>query len=70
MKKIILICSVAIATTGCKKNYDCTCRDQTGAVIVVTTYKNTKGKAGEQCSSYYNQHYGNIPFNQTTCAIE
>ena len=70
MKKIILIGAIAIAFSSCKKNYTCTCKDQTGAVISVQTYKNTKGKAGEQCSQYYNTTYGNIPFNQTTCAID
>jgi hypothetical protein len=69
MKKVFLICTIAVSLASCKKNYDCTCKDQTGAVIIVTTYKNTKGKAGEQCSQYYDQHYGNIPFNQTSCAI-
>jgi hypothetical protein len=70
MKKIILFSVIVLTFASCKKNYDCTCTDQTGAVVSVTTFKNTKGKAGEQCNAYYDQHYGNIPFNQTTCAIK
>ncbi|MGZ4035144.1 MAG: hypothetical protein ACXVPU_03615 [Bacteroidia bacterium] len=69
MKKVILICTIALSFAGCKKNYNCTCKDQTGAVVSVQTYKNTKGKAEEQCSQYYNSTYGAIPFNQTTCSI-
>ena len=69
MRKIILLCIITATFTSCKKNYDCTCKDQNGTVVAVTTFKNTKGKAGEQCNQYYDQHYGNIPFNQTTCAI-
>ena len=69
MKKTILFSCIITIFASCKKNYDCTCVSN-GSVVSVTTYKNTKGKAGEQCSKYYDEHYGNIPFNETTCSIK
>jgi hypothetical protein len=70
MKKIYLVLAVMIITiSSCKKDYTCTCSDSTG-VVSTFTIKDKKGKATEQCNSYYNSNYGNIPFNTTTCELK
>ncbi len=67
MKKLILLLIIP-AFAACKKNYNCVCSDPSGT-LVVTALKDTKAKAEQQCSDYYNQHYGTT-FNQVTCALK
>ena len=69
MKKLLFV-FVIITLVSCKKNYNCVCTDQNGTTLAVTTIKDTKGRAGEKCTDYYNQHYANIAFNQITCQIK
>ena len=70
MKKALFISiSALFILTGCKKNYDCTCSDPSGTLVVVT-FKDNKGRAKEKCTAYYDQHYGSVPFNQVTCEIK
>lgn len=54
---------------SCKKEYTCTCTNPGGSFIAFSE-KTTKGKASEKCADYYNQNYGNVPFNETNCSIE
>lgn len=68
--KNLLFVLVIITLVSCKKNYNCVCTDQNGKTLAVTAIKDTKGKAGERCTAYYNQNYGNVTFNQITCQIK
>ncbi len=70
MKKILLFAIAAAAVTGCKKDYTCTCTDPSAGVVATFTIKDKKGKASEQCNNYYSEHYGNVPFNQTSCELK
>ena len=71
MRKILFIFMIITLTnSGCKKNYNCVCTDANGKTLAVTTIKDTKGKANEKCTDYYNQNYGNVTFNQITCQIK
>lgn len=58
-----------VMLSSCKKNYNCVCSDPNGTLEVVT-FKENKGKAQEKCSQYYDQHYGNVAFNQVKCEIK
>ncbi|CAN5512123.1 hypothetical protein BH10BAC1_BH10BAC1_07270 [soil metagenome] len=68
--RTILLLTVIVTFGSCKKNYTCTCTDSTGSKELVFSEKTTQGKASSKCDSYYNSHYGSVPFNTTTCAIE
>ena len=68
MKNLTLLL-IIFAFASCKKNYNCTCTDASGAVLAVTTINDTKENANQQCIAYYNQHYGST-FNQVTCALK
>ncbi|HEY0030220.1 MAG TPA: hypothetical protein VGC65_05635 [Bacteroidia bacterium] len=67
MKKILFIVA-CITLASCKKEYSCTCTNPSGSTVVFTE-KMTKGKASEKCDDYYNDHYGSVPFNETSCEI-
>jgi hypothetical protein len=71
MKKIVFVLAV-LSFMSCKKDYDCTCTDQSGTTVEVHVIEkvNSKAKAERQCTDYYTQKYGSKPFNQTTCAIK
>ena len=67
--KTVLLLSVIVLFTSCKKNYTCTCTDPSGAKTVAFSEKTTEGKASSKCDEYYNSHYGSVPFNETTCSL-
>ncbi|MCX6294677.1 MAG: hypothetical protein NTX97_01195 [Bacteroidetes bacterium] len=67
-KTICLFVTISVFSS-CKKDYTCTCTDPSGNKEVVFTQKTTEGKASSQCDEYYNNHYGNVPWNQTSCSI-
>ena len=69
LKTTLLLCTIVLLAS-CKKNYTCTCTDGTGTKTVVFTEKNTKGKASSKCDAYYNNNYGSVPFNTTSCALD
>ena len=68
--KTTLILSTISLLASCKKDYTCTCTDGSGNKTVIFTEKTTEGKASSKCDSYYNNNYGNVPFNTTSCGIE
>ena len=60
---------ISLLMVSCKKEYTCTCTSPSGSLIAFSD-KTTKGKANERCNDYYNEHYGSVPFNETSCSIE
>lgn len=53
---------------ACSKSYNCQCTNPGGTEIVFKT-RSAKTKAEKKCSQYYDDHYGNIPLNETQCEI-
>ncbi len=69
--KISFLLSAIFLLGSCKKEYTCTCRDSaTGSETVIFTQKTKKGTASSECDDYYNSHYGNTPFNTTSCSLD
>ncbi len=60
---------ISLLIVSCKKEYTCTCVNPNGSFIAFSD-KTTKGKASEKCDDYYNENYGSVPFNETSCSIE
>ena len=70
MKKLFFCAILSAALfSGCKKEYTCTCTNPNETVVAFSE-KTTEGKAESKCQDYYNDHYGSIPFNETTCTVE
>lgn len=74
MKKIVnsLIAFLALVAlmSSCKKEYNCTCSNPGGIGEVKIIRESSKEKAAQKCEDYYNQQYGNIPWNETHCSID
>ena len=68
-KTLFIAFAAAAALSSCKKNYTCACTNPGGTQDVFTV-KDTKSNADTKCSDYYDTTYGNIPMNETSCAIK
>ncbi len=69
--KSSLILSIFIAGTlfaSCKKEYVCECSNPGGTLTAFRT-KDTRKRAEQKCEDYYNQNYGSVVFNETSCKI-
>lgn len=68
--KSFLILSVLTAAvlSSCKKEYVCECTNPGGTLTAFRT-KDTKKRAEQKCEDYYNENYGSVVFNETSCKI-
>jgi hypothetical protein len=67
--KTIIPLLAAFYLSACSKNYNCVCTNPGGSEIVAS-YHTTKMKAKNQCSRYYQDHYGNVAWSETGCEIK
>jgi hypothetical protein len=66
---IIPFIALAFCLSACAKNYDCVCTNPGGSQTVAS-YHATKQKATSQCKRYYQDHYGNVAWSETSCGIK
>ncbi|MDO9185134.1 MAG: hypothetical protein Q8L90_16490 [Bacteroidota bacterium] len=66
---VILAFLILTVSSSCKKDYTCVCTNSTGTVEAFTV-KTTKSKAEKQCNAHYQEHYGTVTFDQTTCELK
>jgi len=65
MKKIILSLAVVVAlSTGCKKDYNCVCKSNSGTTVSTTTIHATSSTATTDCNSLSSSGNG------ISCAIQ
>jgi transcriptional/translational regulatory protein YebC/TACO1 len=69
MKTILPFLFVLFIFSACKKEYSCVCTHPGGEDVVFTVTDN-KDRANSKCDDYYNEHFANIPWNETTCEIK
>lgn len=55
--------------SSCRKEYSCVCTNPGGAYVAFTT-KNSKSGAEKQCDDYYEENFGDIPWNETFCEVK
>lgn len=68
MKNSSLILLSILVFSGCGKTYTCECTNP-GGTTGAFTYKGTRQKADKKCKDYYNDSFGDIPMNETSCEI-
>jgi hypothetical protein len=69
--KSSLILSILVAgafLVSCKKEYVCECTNPGGTLTAFRT-KDSKKRAKDKCEDYYNQNYGSVVFNETSCKV-
>lgn len=69
--KAFFILSAFVASAllaSCKKEYVCECTNPGGTLTAFRT-KDSKKRAKQKCEDYYNQNYGSVVFNETSCKI-
>jgi hypothetical protein len=71
MKHFTVTCLAitSLCFISCGKNYTCVCTNPGGSENVFVTHS-SKSKADEKCKKYYNEHYAQIPWNETDCRIK
>ncbi len=65
---ILSILAAGALFASCKKEYVCECTNPGGTLTAFRT-KDTKKRAEQKCEDYYNQNYGSVVFNETSCKI-
>lgn len=65
---LLLLFITSVIMSSCKKEYVCECTNPGGTLTAFRT-KDSKKRAKEKCEDYYNQNYGSVVFNETSCKI-
>ena len=65
---IVLVIVAGMCFPSCKKEYICECTSPTETLTAFRA-KDKKKNAEQRCETYYNQNYGSVAFNQTSCKI-
>jgi hypothetical protein len=66
----VLFVFLLMSATSCtRKKYNCVCQNPGGAYLALTV-KGTLQQAQDVCNSYYQDNFGTIPMNETTCSIQ
>lgn len=72
MKTTSILCSfilmAGILLPACKKEYICECTSPAGTLTAFRA-KDKKKNAEQKCENYYNENYGGVAFNETSCKI-
>ncbi len=55
--------------TACQKEYTCYCTNP-GGTSKAFSVKESKNNAESECKKYYDNNFGSIPWNETTCEIK
>lgn len=69
LKKILFFLTTVLILSSCQKQYSCVCTNP-GGDDVVFTERSTRNNAEKKCDAYYNEHFANVPWNETTCAVK
>lgn len=67
--RVLIFIGVTSFLFACEKNYTCSCYNP-GGKFKSFAVNGTKERAKEKCQKYYEDHYGDIPWNETFCEIE
>jgi len=66
---LISIIGLLITNISCQKNRRCVCVNPGGKFIALQK-KGSKVEIEELCSSYYQNNYSHIPWNETFCEVK
>lgn len=70
MRKLLLMLWLLVSLLfSCEKNYTCSCYNP-GGKFKSFEISGSKERANEKCQKYYEDHYGDIPWNETFCEVE